>query len=112
MDGADLLGIAWSATLGYDRDVRRRMPHVRLITRQRMIELPAGDSPDVGRALRDLLIAATLQLRSVHPELGLQGPGARPAHCPFCGTLYVFEPGARCSSCGAPATKAEAPALS
>lgn len=101
LDGRDLYGISFSPTLGYDRDVTRSAAALRFVGRARTTTLPITRAAEAGRALRDLLVAATLRLRRARPELGLLGEGPVPAHCPFCASLYVMEPGSRCPSCGA-----------
>lgn len=106
VEGADLLGITFSPALGYDPDVTRRAASLRLIGRQRSATLPLKRATAAERALRDLLLAATLRLRRERPELGLAGPGPAPTRCPFCAALYVMDPGTRCPSCGAHAGQA------
>lgn len=101
LDGRDLIGITFSPTLGYDRDVTRSAASLRFIGRSRTTTLPVTRAAEAGRALRDLLVAATLRLRRSRPELGLLGEGPVAAHCPFCAALYVMEPGSRCPNCGA-----------
>lgn len=101
IDGRDLVGITFSPTLGYDRDLTRHAASLRLLGRRssRMILWPGLEA--YGRALRDALLAATLRLRQERPELGLLGDGPHPTKCPYCRALYVMEPGATCPSCGA-----------
>lgn len=101
IDGSDLLGITFSPTLGYDANVTRYPASLRLIGRRHSTALPLSRARGAERALGDLLVAATLRLRSARPELGLLGPGPRPTRCPFCAALYLMEPGSRCPSCGA-----------
>ncbi len=101
IDGRDLLGITFSPTLGYDRDVTRQPASLRLIGRQGSSTLSLARAEQAGRALRDVLLAATLRLREARPELGLLGEGPHPTRCPFCAARYVMAPGARCPSCGA-----------
>lgn len=101
LDGRDLYGISFSPALGYDRDVTRSAASLRFIGRARTTTLPVTRAAEAGRALRDLLVGATLRLRRARPELGLLGEGPVPAHCPFCAALYVMEPASRCPSCGA-----------
>jgi hypothetical protein len=103
IDGRDLVGITFSPALGYDRAVTRLGATLRFIGRTRSGTLPLHlDRRDVGRALRDFLVGATLKMRQLHPELGLASMGvARPARCPYCGTLHVMGPSTKCPSCGA-----------
>lgn len=101
IDGAELLGITFSPTLGYDEAVTRSPATLRLIGRRGSATLPLSRARDAERALRDLLVAATLRLREARPELGLLGRGPTPTRCPFCAALFVMEPGSRCPSCGA-----------
>lgn len=101
VDGSDLLGITFSPSLGYDENVSRQAASLRLIGLQRSSTLPLRRAQQAERALRDLLLAATLRLRRARPELGLAGHGPAPTRCPFCAALYLMDPGARCPSCGA-----------
>ncbi len=101
IDGADLLGITFSPALGYDADVTRHAASLRLIGRQRSATLPLKRATLAERALRDLIVAATLRLRRDRPELGLGGDEQTPTRCPFCAALYVMAPSSRCPSCGA-----------
>jgi len=101
IDGRDLVGITFSPSLGYDRDVTRHRATLRFIGRTRSGTLPLElDLPDCGPALRDFLVGATIRLRALHPELGLATHASRPARCPYCGTLHVMGPGTKCPSCG------------
>lgn len=101
IDGRDLIGIAFSPTLGYDRQITRHPASLRLLGRRasRLIVWPGMET--YGRALRDALLGATLRLRQERPELGLLGDGPHPTKCPYCRALYVMQPGATCPSCGA-----------
>lgn len=101
VDGADLLGITFSPSLGYDENVTRQTASLRLIGLQRSSTLPLKRANQAERALRDLLLSATLRLRRARPELGLAAPGPAPTRCPFCAALYLMDPGTRCPSCGA-----------
>ncbi|MBI3204131.1 MAG: hypothetical protein HYZ29_21525 [Myxococcales bacterium] len=96
-----LAGVVLPASLGYDLDVSRPAASLRLIGLQRSSTLPLRRANQAERALRDLLLAATLRLRRARPELGLAGPGPAPTRCPFCAALYLMDPGTRCPSCGA-----------
>lgn len=98
LDARDLLGIAYSATLGYDREVTRQPAALRLLTRDGAHRLGFA-LPDeaAGRALRDLLLA-----RAVELWVGIPATTLRPTRCPYCGRLYPFAPDAACPSCGAP----------
>jgi hypothetical protein len=102
--GSELLGVAWCASLGFDEDVTRRKPHLRLMCLDSLVEMSYPKQPHIGRAVRDLLLIGSAELRAKKPALGLMGRGEHPAHCPYCVTLYVFGPGAQCPSCGAPCT--------
>ncbi len=101
IDGRDLVGITFSPTLGYDRQVTRHPASLRFVGRRasRMIVWPGVET--YGRALRDALLAATLRSRQERPELGLLGDGPHPTKCPYCRALYVMQPGTTCPSCGA-----------
>jgi len=101
LDGAELLGITFSPSLGYDKNVTPAPATLRLIGRRKSTVLPIQSAGDSERALRDLLVAATLRLRRERPELGMLGTGPQPTRCPFCAALYLMEPGSRCPSCGA-----------
>jgi hypothetical protein len=103
VDGSDLIGITFSPTLGYDREVRRHDATLRFIGRRSSVRVRLHRSGDVGTAVKDLLVAATLRARQARPELGLLGPGPRPTRCPYCGGLYDMQPGSLCPYCGAPA---------
>jgi len=92
-DARDVLGIAYSATLDYDREVTRRRARLRLVTRAGAVALPGAIS---SKALRDYLIVSAQRLWEGLPET------ARPTRCPYCGGTYVFAPGVTCPSCGAP----------
>jgi hypothetical protein len=96
-----LLGITFSPSLGYDTNVTPAPATLRLIGRRKSAVLPIRSARNSERALRDLLVAATLRLRRERPELGLLGAGPQPTRCPFCAALYLMEPGSRCPSCGA-----------
>ncbi len=101
--GTELLGFAFSDSLGFDRNVSRRGPALRIVgvSATRWLRLPKID--EYGAALRDVLISSTLRLRALRPELGLPFGHHQPTHCPFCSTLFVLTPGAQCPGCGAPA---------
>lgn len=101
VDGGDLLGLTYSATLGYDRDVGVRPPSLRLVGRNHTAALPLRVAGQSGEALRDFLVGTTLRLRAQRPELGLATAEARPTRCPYCGTMHVIAVGQRCPSCGA-----------
>ena len=101
IDGAELLGVTFSPALGYDTDVTPSPATLRLIGRRQSATLPLSRAGEAERALRDLLVGATLRLRRARPELGLLGTGPHPTRCPFCAALYVMEPSSRCPSCGA-----------
>jgi hypothetical protein len=101
VDGAELLGITFSPSLGYDQNVTPTPATLRLIGRHKSATLPLIAARQAERALRDLLVAATLRLRRERPELGLLGAGPHPTRCPFCAALFVMEAGSRCPSCGA-----------
>ncbi len=103
LTGSELLGFAFSDSLGFDRDVSRRGPALRIVgvSATRWLRVPKID--EYGAALRDVLISATLRLRALRPELGLPFGHDRPTHCPFCSTLFVLTPGSHCPGCGAPA---------
>ena len=102
VDRADLLGIAWSARLGFDDDVRREPPALRLVTARCEIDVPLSVDEVSGEAVRDLLVAAAQARWAEAAHAG------RLAHCPHCATRYAFAEGARCPSCGAPPTQLEA----
>ncbi|MFO0571858.1 MAG: hypothetical protein U0263_39910 [Polyangiaceae bacterium] len=101
IDGAELLGITFSPSLGFDADVTRSPASLRLIGRRQTATLPLKRAMKAERALRDLLVAATLRLRSANPSLGLAALGASTTRCPFCGASYEMRSGSRCPSCGA-----------
>jgi len=101
IDGAELLGITFSPTLGYDQNVTPSPATLRLIGRHESTTLPLAAARQAERALRDVLVGATLRLRRARPELGLSGAGPHPTRCPFCAALFVMAPGSRCPSCGA-----------
>lgn len=101
IDGAELLGITFSPSLGYDKNVTPEPATLRIIGRRKSAVLPLQGANETERALRDLLVSATLRLRKERPELGLLGAGPQPTRCPFCTALYLMEPGSRCPSCGA-----------
>jgi hypothetical protein len=103
LTGSELLGFAFSDSLGFDKDVSRRGPALRVVGHQgtRWLKLPGIE--DYGASLRDVLIASTLRLRALRPELGLPFGYDQPTHCPFCSTLFVCAPGNSCPGCGAPA---------
>ncbi len=62
LDGRELIGIGFSATLGYDRDVTRRPAALRLVTQNETHTLPYDLKPQVGRALRDWLLVKAIAL--------------------------------------------------
>ncbi len=99
LDARDLLGVAYSPTLGYDAKVTRQPPALRLLTRDEVHRL-AFDLPTqaAGHALRDLLLA-----RAAERWAGVPAVTLRPTKCPYCGRLYPFAAGAACPGCGAPA---------
>jgi hypothetical protein len=103
VQGKELLGITFSPTLRYDANVTRSEATLRLVGRQDTSYLDLSRARGAERALRDLLVGATIRLRQAQPELGLLGSGPHPTRCPYCATLYLMEPGAECSTCGAPA---------
>ena len=100
VDGYELLGLTFSPTLGYSGEIKRNASTLRCIGRDHTITMPMPLPASMGRMLRDWLIATSLQLRAEKPELGLAGDGPRPTRCPYCATLYVFQPGTPCPSCG------------
>ena len=95
VDARDLVGIACSPTLDYDREVTRRRAHIRLHERAHAVEIPRWIGS--GKVLRDQLIVSAQRLWT-----GLPGTNQRPTRCPYCGNTYVFAPGVTCDSCGAP----------
>lgn len=98
LDARDLLGIAYSASLGYDRDVTRQPAALRLLTRDAAHRLEfALPHEAAGHALRDLLLARAVELWE-----GIPATTLRPTRCPYCGRLYPFAPETVCPSCGAP----------
>jgi hypothetical protein len=98
VDARDLLGIAHSATLGFDRDVTRHKPTLRLIERSHGTEVPRSLVPgSSGKLVRDHLIVSAQRLWE-----GIPGTSQRPTRCPYCGGTYVFEAGVTCPTCGAP----------
>ena len=103
VDGASMLGITFSPTLGFDKDVTRFESSLRCVGERTTIRLPLSRAAECGTAVRDLLVASTLRMRHARPELGLLGPGPRPTRCPFCTGLYDMQPGSQCPYCGAPA---------
>lgn len=98
IDRTDLRGIVFGPMLGAAPAVATRGPLLRLAGRDTTTELDLPISEAAGSALRDLLLAAAHRLW--HAE---SGP-SRVAHCPYCATLYRFEAGAGCPSCGAQPT--------
>jgi hypothetical protein len=101
VDLRHLLGVSYSATLGYDGDCARRPPHLRLIGRHGTTELPFTLPDADGAAMRDVLVGGLLHVRTLNPTLELPGLHIGATRCPFCGTLYELQPGTRCPSCGA-----------
>ncbi|MCB9598093.1 MAG: hypothetical protein H6719_35595, partial [Sandaracinaceae bacterium] len=100
IDGADLLGIVYGPSLTWSKHEMKRVdPSLSLVSTGGQVTL--GVPPQLGSAVRDLITAATVRLRTERPELGLLA-GPSPTRCPWCSQLYVLEPGARCPSCGAP----------
>lgn len=100
VDGDELLGITFSPTLSYTGEVRRSPATLRCIGREHTLTMPMTIAEEAGGLLRDWMVAAALQLRAEQPESGLAGGGPRPTRCPYCGTLYIFQPGIPCPSCG------------
>lgn len=103
LTGNELLGFAFSDSLGFDKDVTRRGPALRIVGHQRTRWMRLSKVESFGAALRDVLLASTLRLRALRPELGLPFGYDQPTHCPFCSALFVCAPGTNCPSCGAPA---------
>lgn len=101
VDLRHLLGISYSATLGYEGDCARRPPHLRLIGKHATTELPFTLPEADGAAMRDVLVGGLLHVRTLNPTLDLPGLHIGATRCPFCGTLYELQPGIRCPSCGA-----------
>lgn len=98
VDGRDLLGVAYSATLGYDKAVTRLDPSLRLVAQDATIRLPKAPTHHLGRALRD-----TILVTAVERWEGIPATTTRPTRCPYCGTLYVLAADVTCPSCGASA---------
>ena len=96
LNRAEFLGIAWAPVLVLDGEPGLGPARLRLRARERSVDLHQIRDPALGCALRDLLFAATRRLWAA------PGPSGRPAHCPYCATLFTFATGATCPSCGAP----------
>ncbi len=98
VDGRDLLGVAYSATLGYGRKVSRKAPKLRLVARDETISLPDVSTHHLGRAMRDMILVTAIERWE-----GIPATATRPTRCPYCGTLYVLAADVSCPSCGASA---------
>jgi hypothetical protein len=98
LDARDVLGIAYSPWLDFDPKVTRRLPSLRVLTRDEAHTLPDPPTPPAGRALRDLIL-----LHAIERWEGVPAVVTRPTRCPYCGTLYVLASEASCPSCGASA---------
>jgi hypothetical protein len=98
VDARDLLGVAYSATLGYDRGVTRSAPGLRLVARDETLGLTAVSTHHLGRALRDMILVTAMERWE-----GIPATTTRPTRCPYCGTLYVLAANVTCPSCGASA---------
>jgi hypothetical protein len=103
--GADLLGIGWGASLGFDKYVSQRKPQLHWLCRDETIDWPFPEDPDLGRALRDLLVAAILERRAQRPKLDLPYARSRPTRCTACGHAFVFKPAASCPACATPCSQ-------
>ncbi|MCR9165720.1 MAG: hypothetical protein ACE37F_07935 [Nannocystaceae bacterium] len=95
IDRADLLGVVHAVELSPAPAVAVRGPYLRLQTTESAVVLDIECNADIGRALRDAIVAAAHRLWA-----GLSQTGA-PAHCPYCATLYPYAPGVNCPNCGA-----------
>ena len=97
--GRDLIGICYTAGLGYDSDVAYHGKTVKIYTNQGVISLPQILDVNLEHVC-NWLVGVTLRLRSERPELGLGFDPNRPTKCPYCASIYVFKPGQSCPSCG------------
>ena len=97
--GRDLIGISYTAGLGYDKEVTYQRKSVKIYTSQGIITLPRMIEVNFEHVC-NWLIATSLRLRSERPELGLGFDPNRPTKCPYCASIYVFKPGQSCPSCG------------
>jgi hypothetical protein len=100
--GEELLAIGWGPTLGFDRYVSERRPRLRWVCREKTVEWPFPEDADLGKALRDLLIAGVLTHRAQRPELGLPFDRTGLTRCTGCAQPFVFSPSATCPSCSNP----------
>ena len=97
--GRDLIGICYTAGLGYDNDATYHGKTVKIYTNQGVISLPQILDVNLDHVC-NWLVGVTLRLRSERPELGLGFDPNRPTKCPYCASIYVFKPGQSCPSCG------------
>jgi hypothetical protein len=95
MHASDLLGLAFSPTLGFDRDVSRNKAALTLVADNELVRSAIPLAPREGRALRDVLVGT-----AVMTWTGLPTTMIRPSRCPYCGGLYVFSADSPCPSCG------------
>lgn len=100
--GGDLLAIGFGASLGFDKYVSQRRPQLRWVCREETIEWPLPEDIDLGKALRDLLVTATLERRAQRPELELRFTRSADTRCTACGHPFIFKPSASCPACNTP----------
>tara|TARA_Y100001934_G_scaffold212633_1_gene251702 strand:- start:653 stop:2233 length:1581 start_codon:yes stop_codon:yes gene_type:complete len=97
--GRDLIGICYSAGLTYGDKAEYQGKSVKIYTTQGIVTLPEMKAVNFEH-LCNWLTAVTLRLRTDKPELGLGFDPDRPTKCPYCASIYVFQPGQSCPSCG------------
>lgn len=96
LHATDMLGVAFSPTLGFDRDVERKPPTLTLVARDELVRTRIPLQAREGRAMCDAIVGAAIASWEGIPTTML-----RPSKCPFCATLYTFEAETPCPSCGA-----------
>lgn len=98
IDGLRLLGISWAPSLSFGSHAQLEDPTLQFVSKGGIQRIAVPQT--LGAPLCNFLIAETLRLRALHPELKLPCGPPPPTLCPYCGALYLFVAGEGCPSCG------------
>jgi hypothetical protein len=91
----DVVGVGWSPRVGFDVDKSVRPAALRVVARDATHALRPGAADAVGKALRDVIVAAAVAAWDV------PATHVRPTRCPYCAAPAVLVASAPCPACGA-----------
>ena len=99
INGRDILGMSFAASYGFDQEVKYHQKELNVYSRDQIYTFPDWVNEN-GHIILPFILSTTLRLRAEQPELGLNFDKDRPSKCPYCASIYVFEAGKNCPSCG------------